>query len=815
MRFLLPLFLLCFSISNAQNRTLSGTIQTPIGNCNSQLKLFKVVQLKGDTRTVVLTKQDTNCIFSFPIAVESGNYTLEVSYIDQFKAAIPFSVSDSINAEINLGNIVMESTETKIDEVTITGVPKKFIVIDAEKTTITVENNPILEVSTIYDAILKIPGIIPYPGGGFAMGGQLASIYFEGIPSSLSTTDLDNLLKSLPATSVQKIELISNPGASYDATTSGAIIDIISQGRVTKWISGTITLNAGFNQNQKYSPSFLVNGKGKKYTWQLQTGYSNYERNTTLTTSRNYRYFDTLTELNSKRKDTTYDQYAYFKPSMNYRITKNSYLQLNIGASVFKNNQMGNGISESNDTITPNLITRFTRKGKGYSLDGGVRYRVFLDTLKRKLELSVNYNHNDYVSDRLTEQQTNFTTYSLIQNATTTDKLLARLDLEIPLPNWKSQLNVGSKFTQFSALSKGNYRYNDTTKLTLESDNFQASLPFDYSESNLAGYAEWKLRLGKKVSVTAGVRAEDFTLSGSVQGTEIIQRHYFNLFPSVHTLYRISSDINFMASYSRKINIPNYSQFDPNVTGYFDNYTTNTGNSSLAPNFSHHTNTKLTIFDYCQISFDYSVSNTINLSEIEADSNSFSISQTFRTYKNVQSRSFFFALPVPFGIFSKGLDFFQQAIDVDAISFMYLYANNNKTVIPSYNYVNGNKSWWTFGLYSQFILPWKIRMNVEYTFTARGVFQLSETTKPIHELEVVFSKEFFDDKWRVSLSMQDVLNTNNTNYRTSYSPLTVNSYSKQDTQSVWIKVAYSFGRYEKPSSTESAIPDRTTPATGN
>lgn len=124
---------------------------------------------------------------------------------------------------------------------------------------------------------------------------------------------------------------------------------------------------------------------------------------------------------------------------------------------------------------------------------------------------------------------------------------------------------------------------------------------------------------------------------------------------------------------------------------------------------------------------DYNLSNSINFSEVTADSNSYVMTQTFRTYNNVQSRSYFFAVPVPFGIFTQGLDFFNHPVDVDQVSFVYLYANNNKTFIPNYNYVNGNKSWWTVGAYSQVMLPWKLRLNIEYNFTAKA---FTKSVKP-------------------------------------------------------------------------------------
>ncbi|MCE3296085.1 MAG: TonB-dependent receptor plug [Crocinitomicaceae bacterium] len=800
--FIFFVFLLILHAVSAQTTQLNLKVSNPGSGCDKDLKLFRVYEIKGED-SLVWSHQDSLCQLSFPLDLPAGKYRLKARSLESGEAEQTFEIKTG-GGTIDLGTMQLGAKASELEGVTITGVPKKFIQVDAEKTSVTVEGNAILEVSSVYDAILKIPGIIPYPGGGFAMGGQAAGVYFDGIPSPLSATDLENLLKSLPATSVQKIDLIYNPGASYDANYSGAIIDIISQGRVSKWISGTITLNAGFNRNQKYAPSLLLSGKGKKYTWQMQTGYSSYGRDNRSSGERFYRYFDTAAVLNSDRREFSNDRNVYFRPSFTYRFNKKSFLQLYGGTTVFRNDGDGNSGSAA-PSETP-LLTFFEREGRGKSINTGVKYRLFLDTLNRKMEIGLNYYRYSYNNVRLVEQRQDETTYSLLKSLTKSDYLTARNDFELPFPKWKAQLNLGLKWSYSGVLSEGSYRINDTTELELDDEASGFNLPFFYEEQNMAAYTELKKNFGKKFSVTAGLRAEDYSLEGKVEDVSLINRHYFNLFPSVHTLYRIIPEIVFTASYSRKINLPSYSQFDPNVSGYYDSYTQSTGNTQLKPNFVHRSNARLAIFEYMQLSVDYSLSNSINLGEVTADSNSYVINQTFRTYENVQSFSYFFSLPLPFGLFTKGLKFFQEAIDVDAVSFMYLYANNNKTLIPGYDYVNGNRSQWTFGTYSQIILPWKIRLNVDYNFTAKGMFQLSENTRPIHELELVLSREFSDDKWRVALTVQDVFNSNASYGQTSYNPLLITSYYKQDTRSVWIKISRSFGRYERPSVKESGIP---------
>jgi iron complex outermembrane receptor protein len=790
----------------SQERQLSLFVQAVNGNCDSTQKSFFFFKPAGEKDSLFFRFSTTNCAIDQTVSWPAGTYRVLIVSDEGGTVETTFSIHDS-STVIRLGNLMLLPDTATIEEVTITGVPKKFIVVDAEKTTVTVEGNPILEVASVYDAVLKIPGILPFPGGGFAMGGQQASVYFEGIPSNLGGQDLDNLLKSMPATTVKEIVLISNPGASYDATTSGAIIDIVSQGRVTKWLSGSISLNTGINEQVKSSPSFLINGKGKKFTWQVQSTYAFYERTSKTSSKRSYQYFTAPASYDNYSSERSKDHYASIRPSLTYRINRNSFVQFNLGFSRFVNNMRGSSFVESTDTAFQAFNNYSQRKGNGFNWDASMKYRLILDSLNRKLEVMVSYSKYDYFTKRLSEQIGANSYYHLLDNTNANDRLTARIDHEYPMPKFKAQVNVGVKWSGFLADNTGFYRLNDTTVLTFDSPTTGFTLPFHYADQNSAAYLEYKQRIGKKVSLTAGLRAEDYRLKGEVADIDWVNKHYTNLFPSIHALYRITGDILFTASYARKINVPYYTQFDPNLSGYYDVYTQSTGNANLEPNFNQRMHAKFTVFEYLEFSANYNIAASVNLSEVRADSNSYSIDQTYRTYTNVQSINYFMSIPIPFGMFKYGLDFFNQAVDVDAISFLYVYADNQRAYIPNYDYPYGNLSQWSFGCYSQFILPWKWRLNADYNYTAKGVFQITETTKAIHDLEMTLSKEFKEKHWRIAFTVQDVLNSNRYLSRTSFAPVIMESDSKPDTRVFWIKLAYSFGRYERPNISENGLPN--------
>ena len=797
MRFFLFSTFLLFNFSGfGQATTLNFSVTLKDLPC--ELIVKEVALYHKDTDSLIYINQSDTCNFSIPVQV-GIHYELKIrsQQSKPFSQEIYCVTADSVQ----LNELVLEESVSELDEVTITGIQRKFMQVDAEKTTITVTDNPILEISSVYDAILKIPGVVPYPGGGFALGGQMANIQFDGIPSSLGTTDLMNLLKSMPATSVTSIELVANPGASYDASYTGSVINLVSQGIVSKWFSATLSVNYGLNQNQKVSPSLLMSGKGKKFTWQLQTGMSYNERTSINNSQRDYTGFDSLVSLTTDRKDQNYNRYAYFNPGITIRLKKKDLLSLNYRLSGNLNNTAGNSNSGSIGLDTAiNLGTAYRQLNNGLSQSLNLRYKHYFDTLDRLVSINVyssyTTSNGDNQTDQLLDSQRS---YSLIRNRSNSAYLMARSDFEIPWKKIKLTWNNGLKYVYTQQRNLGKYNLQSASDAIYQNSVFPYQLDFTYHQNNLAVYTELKKGFGKKFFVTAGVRAEDYLLTFKNMYDSTIRRSYLNIFPSVHLLYSIIPEIKLFANYSRKINMPSASQFDPNLSGYYDSYSSSSGNSELKPNFYNQGELKLTIFDYMELSVNVSHATTEVLNEITVNPNSLVANSTFRTYNNVTNINYFMSLPVPFGLFTKGMKFFDENIDVDNISFMYLYANCSKTNIPGYNYLNGNKGLWSFGVYSQFMLPWKLRLNVEFNYTKKGSYQIYYINRANSGLEFVLSREFYDRKLRASVSFQDIFNQTQYTVLMSYNNLNVNAYSKNDTRILWFKLSYTFGRVEKNS----------------
>ena len=185
----------------------------------------------------------------------------------------------------------IKKNQILLDEVTV-NYKKKFIKVDSDKTTISVKDNAMLNSGSSMEVVKKLPGVITSPTGSITLNGKGVAIYIDNAPSSLSGTDLQNYLNSLPANAIEKVELIYNPGAAYDANASGSIINIVTTSKRMKGINASFNINYNFNKYQKPSPQILLNGKEKNLSWQTMIGYNYIDGENRTTTDQTFTAFN-------------------------------------------------------------------------------------------------------------------------------------------------------------------------------------------------------------------------------------------------------------------------------------------------------------------------------------------------------------------------------------------------------------------------------------------------------------------------------------------------------------------------------------------
>jgi len=673
----------------------------------------------------------------------------------------------------------------ELSEVTVYGNKKQYLKVESDKTTISVRDNAMLNSGSSLEAVKKIPGVITSPSGSITLNSKGVTIYIDGAPSSLSGTDLQNYLLTLPANAIEKVELIYNPGASFDANASGSIINIITSTKRKKGVNASFNINYNFNKYQKPSPQILLNGKVKDLSWQTMIGYNYIDGENKTKNDQIFTSFDPDEHLIQKNLSVTTNRNFYFRTGTNYKLNEKSNLlfnyNLNMGNDRFANESSttGTGIDYTNTSLAKN-------KNNNHELS--LQYKTKLDTIGRTLDITAFSNFFDKKPNTKSYGQNNGD--ATFYNGKVDFKLAnyyLKYDFAIPFNKIDFSLNTGGKYNFIKVDDKGIYNLNTTTNSVTD---------FDYKESNLAFYVEARKKI-KKFNFTAGIRFEDYKVNRTAleNGDETkINFKNSNFFPNLSALYEINGNVNISASYSKKIQQADYNVLDPNNFANFDQYNSSNGNPFLDPTFYDNFELKMTAFQFVQLGGNYTIAKDINKFTIEANPGELVSNQTFQQFDKIKTLSFFASFPIPLDYFFKGKEEFQKRMNnMDKMNYIFINVNYIKATTEGYTFTFDNKPIVNYSAQAQFILPWDIKNTMSYFILPKGTWEIYQITKPIQEFDISFNKDFLNKNLKIGLHCFDVFNTNEVNALVSSTNLQTKFYQKQDSRTFRISLTYNFG----------------------
>lgn len=673
----------------------------------------------------------------------------------------------------------------ELKEVTIYGNKKQHLKVESDKTTINVRDNSMLNSGSSLEAVKKIPGVITSPTGTITLNSKGVTIYIDGAPSSLSGTDLQNYLSTLPANAIEKVELIYNPGASFDADASGSIINIVTSTKRKKGLNASFNINYNFNKYQKPSPQILLNGKVKDLSWQTMLGYNYIDSESNNRNDQTFTSFSPEENLYQKNLAKFTNRNLYFRTGTNYKLNEKSNLlfnyNLNLGNDriVNESTTTGTGIDFSNNGYS---------KMKNSVNELSLQYRTKLDTLGRTFDITAYSNFfNRNPNTTSTGQNNGESTFFNGKVDFNLANYYLKYDFSIPFNKLDFSINTGGKFNYIKVEDKGIYNLNSASNSVVD---------FDYDETNLAFYVEARKKI-KKFNFTAGLRFEDYKVDRiAVQEGDETKVNFknTNFFPNVSAMYEINENMNLSASYSKKIQQADYNVLDPNNFANFDQYNTSQGNPFLDPTFFDNFELKLNAFQFVSLGGNYTIAKDINRFIINAEPGELVSNQTFQQFDKTKTLSFFASFPVPLDYFFKSKEEFQKRMNnMDNMNYIFFNLNYIKVATEGYDFSFKNKPVWNYSAQAQFILPWGIKNSMSYFILPKGTWEIYQITKPIQQFDISFNKEFMNKNLKIGLHCFDVFNTNEINALISSTNLETKFRQKPDTRTFRISLTYNFG----------------------
>jgi len=645
---------------------------------------------------------------------------------------------------------------TELNEVTVIKT-KKAIEQKADRTIFNFSDQPSLNTGSVLEGIKKLPGVIASDIAGMMYQGKQLDVFLDGRPLNISTTELNAFLEGMPANAIEKIEIITQPGAEFPATSGGAILNIITNKNAKNYLSATYTNSTSFTSYDqvrwRMNNSLLLSAKNKYFGWQLNLG-QNYRESAVWTALEKQE--NGMNSLLSKTDADRVGRNNFIKSALTFDIGKDRLL-LNYDLTQNNNDSytLGNG---------PSFSTNDASMSSGLRQDAVVTYQKKFKNTAKKLEFKLNYNNNTNDFELSPVGNSAVT----LANSSNQNLYNAKVDYSQPIKfSDEGKVSLGALYEEllFDAASRG-------------------VLNLEYKRRTAASYLEVQTKFDKMNFIVGG-RAEEYNITGKTDVAVLSTFKQFRFFPNASAQYNFSNSVNFNVNYNKKITLPSTSALNPNNTNYQNPNVDYSGNPNLQPTIFDNYEVKLSAFDYAFISYNISSAKNQVINRVTLDADL--VVNTNENIPEVKIHNFSVGMPIPYMLFTKGLtETLKMNVNPDTMNFLYVYAGYQYHQIPNVD-TNG---FWMFNLMSQIVLPEKIKFVANYNYIIpKGNYFYFIAVEPIRNaLDLTFSRKFLKEQLTLSIFADDVLNTNRNAFNSFETPLLISS--KQDTRKFGFSLNY-------------------------
>ena len=671
-----------------------------------------------------------------------------------------------------------ETKEKDIEGVTITKF-KKAIEQKADRTIFDFSEQPSLNSGSVMEGMKKLPGLIVSDVAGMLYQGKQLDVYMDGRPLNISSNELNSFLEGMPANSIEKVEIITQPGAEFPATSGGAILNIITSKNAKSYLTATYSANYNFTNYDKWrdrtNNSINLNARNKYFGWQINAG-QNY-RESLMNSNQ-----DNLAFINSDR----ISRGIFAKTAVTFDLGIDRLL---LNYDFYNNNGDTNNLSSG--TSLGNFYTQNSYvDSKSNRNEAVLTYQKKFSDKAKKLDFKASYSQADSQFNQANEQ----INQNVLDNSSVMKVYNFKVDYSQPL----KILDEGK--VSFGGLyEKQNYRTASFNELNL-----------DYQKLNSATYLEFQATL-KKVDFILGTRAENYDISGLAfnytnnRYEDLIAFKKFKFFPNASLQYNFAKQVYFALNYNKKISLPSISVLNPNNTTFEGPNSQSAGNPNLQPTIYDNFEAKLSAVDYVFVGYNVSVAKNQVVQKISRVGDVVINSQD--NVSELKIHNFNVGFPIPFAIFNTPLkELMKFNMNPDKLNFVYIYSAYQLHQLPDIS----TKGFWVFNFMAQIILPKDIKFVANYNYlTSNGNYYYFVADKPFsNSLNLNISKKFMNERLQVSLYADDIFNTQETALHSISNIPNVYLSSKYDSRRFGISLNYKIPTKNKNAKVDQNLLDK-------
>ncbi|MES2277558.1 MAG: outer membrane beta-barrel family protein [Bacteroidota bacterium] len=510
--------------------------------------------------------------------LNNGVFTVKVScigYNSQLLNNIKFNGSS-----VKLNDVILNKQLKELKEVAITS-KRPVLERKVDRWIFNLNNTIMANGSSLFEALQVAPflkvsdnGVSMVGKGGMGVMVNEKIIYLNG-------TDLTNYLKTLRSESVEKIEIITNPPAKYEAQGNAGLINIVLKKNESLGWRGSLSSTYQKAVYASYNNNLALFFRSKKISSSFTFNQSRYHN--MLNDWLNIIGNPSQILSNEQRISTTPGLQAGL--SIDYELNKHNNIGFiyNISHSKEKDAFVNNYSYGTSNTVDSVLNTKGEMSRPLFAQTLNIYHDLKIDSAGKKLNSSVNFfrNRPEVRNNFVSESESS---YASVQNNNSSKYNIWSIQSDLTLPYKWAKIETGAKFATYDNKASVAYYNNIHDNRVLDQTR---SNDFDYTEGNLAAYYSMESNLSKKWTAKAGLRYE-YTMTDGYSPTlnQRNKRNYGALFPTAYIVYKADENDAFSLNYSRRINRPGLSSLNP--FAYYTNiYTYSTGNPLLLPSYSN------------------------------------------------------------------------------------------------------------------------------------------------------------------------------------------------------------------------------------
>ncbi len=489
-------------------------------------------------------------------------------------------------ADKDLGNIKLEATANTLAAVTVTSAAKPFFEMGVDRKIFNVDKNIVSTGQTATELMKQIPSLNVDIDGNVTLRNAAPTLFVDGRPTTLT-------LDQIPSDIIDKVEIITNPSAKFDASggNAGILNIVLKKNKKTGYNGG---IRAGIDSRGKINTGVDINVRQNKLNFFLSGNYN--QRKSLSTSEINRDNFVSPQSIVDQTSDAVNNGYfAFIRGGFDYFVDNRNTISV---AANYNHGQFKSDENQSIDSAVNSILTthsdRYTYSVRNFNNFGSqLSYKHNFKKNGHDITADANYNSstNDNVGDYTTKYftaQSSPKYPSLLQQTIGTgyNKFLTlQSDYENPLTdNTKLELGVRAAIRNFENLSDQFYYNYSTSKYEILPS---ISSKYKFTDQVYAAYGTYSIKL-KKWNYQFGLRAESSNYDGNLIGKDSAFKVTFplSLFPSTFITYKLDDKQDFQVNYSRRINRPNFFQLLPFVDNS-DPLNLSIGNPGLKPEFTN------------------------------------------------------------------------------------------------------------------------------------------------------------------------------------------------------------------------------------